>query len=100
MNLLLLVYIVEPIDLLLVQEVIIRVWHPFVVLKETSSCKLLNPWGIGLTEINVVFLLLSGILQQRIWSDMIGQLSERIVISSSEAPLNEVSLLVGVVIQH
>ena len=53
-----------------------------------------------MTEVNVVFLLLSGILQQRIWSDMIGQLSERIVISSSKAPLNEVSLLVGVVIQH
>ena len=92
--------VVEPLDLLLIQKVVIGVWHPLVVLKKTSTRKLLDPRWILLPEINVLLLLVSCILQYLIGPNVIRQFSQSIVVSSTEAPLDQISLLIGVIIEH
>lgn len=66
MNFPLLLKIVNSLSFLLDQKIVIGVWHPFIILKKTSSCELLYSWGILLTEINVLLLLVSGILQKSV----------------------------------
>ena len=92
--------VVEPFYFLLVEEVIVAVGHPLIILKQSTSRKLLNSGSLRLSEIDISILLFSGVLENLVWRQMVGQLSDEVVVASSEAPLNQISLFVGVVVQH
>ena len=99
-DVLLFLQVVEPLDLLLIQKVVVGIWHPLVVLEKTSTREFLDSWWILLSKINVLLLLISCILQYLIGPNMIWQFSQSIVVSSTEAPLDQVSLLIGIIIEH
>ena len=89
-----------PISPLMLEEAIIGIVHPFILLEESSSIQFLYFGRIGLHEVDIVLLLLSGVFEDLILTQVIRQLPESIVITSSEAPLNEIFFFVGIVIEH
>jgi len=50
-----------PISPLMLEEAIIRIVHPFVLLEESSSVQFLHFGRIGLHEVDIVLLFLSGV---------------------------------------
>jgi len=84
----------------MLEEAIIGIVHPFILLEESSSIQFLYFGRIGLHEVDIVLLFLSGVFEDLILTQVIGQLPESIVITSSEAPLNEIFFFVGIVIEH
>ena len=71
MNFSLLLLIVNSLSFLLDQKIIIGIGHPLIILKKTSTSELLYSWWILLTEIYVLLLLVSGILQKSVWPNVI-----------------------------
>ena len=71
-----------------------------VVLEESTALQFLNSGRIWISKVDVVFLLVSGVLEDLIWTEVVWELAKSVVVTSSEAPLDEVSFLVGIVVKH
>ena len=53
-----------------------------------------------MSEVDVCLLLLSRVLKDLVWSHVVWELSDEVVVACSKAPLDQVSLLVRVVVQQ
>jgi len=62
-NFLLLFNVGQSLHLLQVEEVIVAVGHPLVVLEQPTAREPLHARRVGLSEVDVCFLLVPGVLQ-------------------------------------
>lgn len=83
---------------LLHQEEIIRLWHPFVVSEESTTCKV-NNFSLGRLEGQIGVLLVAHSLCNSVWHQVWWQVTQRGIISSSETLLNLVLLFIGEIIK-
>ena len=90
----------KPIFLLFVEESVKFIDLVIIVLEKTTTFQLLNSGRIWVSEVYVVLLFVSGVLQNLIWPEMVWELSKSIIVTSPKAPLDEISFLVGVVVEH
>ena len=90
----------QSFNLFLVEEIVITIWHPLIILKQSTSSKLLHTRSVRLSEVDVGVLLFSCILQHLIWSHMVWQLPQSIVIACSETSLDKVTLFVCIIIKY
>tara|TARA_B110000305_G_C19340204_1_gene588725 strand:+ start:567 stop:1106 length:540 start_codon:yes stop_codon:yes gene_type:complete len=90
----------KTILLLFVEESVKFINLVIVVLEESAALQFLNSGRIWISKVDVVFLLVSGVLEDLIWTEVVWELAKSVVVTSSEAPLDEVSFLVGIVVKH
>lgn len=86
--------------LLFVEESIKLINLVIVVLEEPTTLQFLNSGRIWVSKVYVVFLFVSGVLKNLIWPKMVWKLTKSIVVTSPEASLDKISLLVGVIIKQ
>ena len=79
---------------------IVGVSNEVIFLKESASRQLLDLGWLRLHKVDIIFLLLSSILEYLVRSQMVWELSERIVVTRPKTPLNQIPLLVGIVVQQ
>ena len=60
---------------LLVEESVKLVDLVIIVLEEATTLKFLNSWRVRIPKINIIFLFISGVFQDLIWTQMVRQLS-------------------------
>ena len=90
----------KAILLLFVEESVKLINLVIVVLEKSTTLQFLNSGRIWISKVNVVFLFVSGVLQDLIWTEMVWKLTKGVVVTSPEAPLDEISFLVGIVVKH
>lgn len=90
----------KTILLLFVEESVKFINLVIVVLEESAALQFLNSGRIWISKVDVVFLLVSGVLEDLIWTEVVWELTKSVVVTSSEAPLDEVSFLVGIVVKQ
>lgn len=90
----------KAILLLFVEESVKLINLVIVVLEKSTTLQFLNSGRIWISKVNVVFLFVSGVLQDLIWTKMVWKLTKGVVVTSPEAPLDEISFLVGIVVKQ
>jgi hypothetical protein len=68
-------------------------------LKQTTACEFLHSRFRGSVR-QIILLLLPLVAEQLVGSNVVGEFSESVVVACSKATLDEVSLFVGVVVEH
>ena len=97
-NQLLFSFLLLTLVLLLLQKCIIRVWHPLVVPEQAASSKFFN-LGVCWLPCEVCVLLFTHHLNDLIWQQTVRQISQRLVVTSSEASHDSILFLIGEIIE-